>query len=347
MKRFDFIQNPSVRDHMTKKYNEETVDFSNPEIGPQPMTPNPYEGTPSSDAFAAKPVDPRALDALSKSNPGLVEQYKARMAAADQGVKDAQAKQDTNNMINAFGQAGTMLTNALSKPVILDNRMQDLGKAPTVIEQEKATWDGSQLDNMGKQGLARAESARSQAEQGFLREQALGDQELERGDKARARQKSLEQDDPNSAESALARDYLKQIAPNSSKMPGFDNLSASQIQKVAPGLFDKYKADMTERNADKRLKAQLDAEGRKHQAPAEQFKSLPVDSQEVIKELSKKNASKESIANQIDSMIQVADQASDPSQKLAIYRQMGKVLNSTEGQDAVGSEEAKTAPKQA
>lgn len=57
------------------------------------------------------------------------------------------------------------------------------------------------------------------------------------------------------------RQYLTQIAPGvAEKMPNFNNLSASQIQKVAPGLFDKYKLDISEKNASKRLDKQIEAD---------------------------------------------------------------------------------------
>lgn len=75
--------------------------------------------------------------------------------------------------------------------------------------------------------------------------------------------------------------------------------------------------------------------------PSEQFKQLPKDKQETIIELAKANSKKESIANQIDAMLVEGKKAKTPDAKLAIYRQMGKILNSTEGADAVGSDERK------
>lgn len=72
------------------------------------------------------------------------------------------------------------------------------------------------------------------------------------------------------------------------------------------------------------------------------IKNLPAEEQEVVKNLAKKNADKISIANQISSTIKILD---DPKvsreQKITQGRQMLKVLNSTQGQDAVGAEEAK------
>jgi hypothetical protein len=62
----------------------------------------------------------------------------------------------------------------------------------------------------------------------------------------------------------------------------------------------------------------------------------------VVKGLAKANADKISIANQISGTLKILD---DPKvskeQKISQGRQMLKVLNSTQGKDAVGAEEAK------
>ena len=73
-----------------------------------------------------------------------------------------------------------------------------------------------------------------------------------------------------------------------------------------------------------------------------ELKQLPEEEQHVVKGLADANAKKIAIANQIDSTIQIM---SNPkvSREQAIQqgRQLLKVLNSTEGKDAVGAEEAK------
>lgn len=85
----------------------------------------------------------------------------------------------------------------------------------------------------------------------------------------------------------------------------------------------------------KELLARQDAKSNKSE-----FSNLPVENQEVIKDLSKKNASKIAIANQIDAFMEGWDDLPE-DQKVAQGRQMLKVLNSSEGADAIGSEEAK------
>lgn len=62
--------------------------------------------------------------------------------------------------------------------------------------------------------------------------------------------------------------------------------------------------------------------------------------QEIATDLSRKNASKVAIKNQIDAVMKNWDDLPD-DQKVTQGRQLIKVLNSTEGADAVGSEEAK------
>ncbi len=70
------------------------------------------------------------------------------------------------------------------------------------------------------------------------------------------------------------------------------------------------------------------------------FERLPEDKKLTITELAKKNASKTSIRNQIMSAMSGWDQLSD-DMKVSKGRQLLKTLNSTEGADAIGAEEAK------
>lgn len=69
--------------------------------------------------------------------------------------------------------------------------------------------------------------------------------------------------------------------------------------------------------------------------------NLPLDVKEQVKGLASKNASKIAIKNQIDSAINQLKLAKDDDTKVRIGRGMLKILNSTEGADAVGAEEAK------
>lgn len=70
------------------------------------------------------------------------------------------------------------------------------------------------------------------------------------------------------------------------------------------------------------------------------FKRLPVEDQETIKDLAGLTSKKISISNMIRSYEKRYKAAKTDEDKLAIGRQMLKVLNSSEGADAIGSEEA-------
>lgn len=72
------------------------------------------------------------------------------------------------------------------------------------------------------------------------------------------------------------------------------------------------------------------------------FNALPVENQEQVKELAKKAATKTSIKNQIDAaLVSLNDPTIAYDQKIKTGQTLLKVLNSSEGQDAVGAEESK------
>jgi hypothetical protein len=67
---------------------------------------------------------------------------------------------------------------------------------------------------------------------------------------------------------------------------------------------------------------------------------LTLDNKKMVEGLASKNAGKTSVATQIDSYLNEFKNAKDEAGKIAIGRQMLKVLNSPEGADAIGAEEA-------
>ncbi len=73
-----------------------------------------------------------------------------------------------------------------------------------------------------------------------------------------------------------------------------------------------------------------------------EFDALPPPNQEIIKDLAKSNANKISIANAIHAVVAPENWSQlTEDEKLQQGRQLIKTLNSTEGKDAVGAEEAK------
>lgn len=74
--------------------------------------------------------------------------------------------------------------------------------------------------------------------------------------------------------------------------------------------------------------------------PSSQFDRLPTENQITIKALAGTNANKEGIVSQIEAVMNKWDDLSE-NEQLQQGKQLIKVLNSTEGKDAVGAEEAK------
>ncbi len=125
------------------------------------------------------------------------------------------------------------------------------------------------------------------------------------------------------------------------------------VKQVAAPVEDRNKAalELAQRKADIDLKRQKELiDYRTSKIPEAQqksmgnidIKSLPEEERDVVKSLAKSNADKISIANQISGTLKVLD---DPKvsreQKITQGRQLLKTLNSTQGKDAVGAEEAK------
>lgn len=268
-------------------------------------------------------------------------------------MASARQNQDYMGLGNVLGKAATDYGNSQNQGVILANRMQDLGQKPSMFQTEKKQFDSSVLDNLGKQGVDRAQADASQNERSFNRNIELKKLAEENKFKAGMR-------DPNSQESIAAREYLKKIMPTSSAIQGFDNLSAEQVGRIAPGYQNlkemdqkaaQYKAqnDLEKQklySQDANTKAQLELKSAIDKRDQEQtsvkraFDNLPEDSKRTITSLSTKNADKEAIASQIEAVMGNWDTLTD-KQKLQQGNQLIKTLNSTQGADAVGTEEAK------
>jgi hypothetical protein len=217
--------------------------------GNGPLTPAPrLDGGGATDSSISEP----ALAALSKSRPDLVQAYRDKMASSNQEVQDARKSQDNGNLANTLGRALNDFGNSQKNDVVLGNRMQDLGKAPSIIQAKRPVYDDSLVNNLTAQGVNRAKDDRSSAEQDFNQETGLqdlqdkrADQDLARGDQANARAKALRENDPNSPDSVQARNYLKTLAPSAATIPNFDQMTATQARAAAPQLMEKYKLDET------------------------------------------------------------------------------------------------------
>lgn len=155
--------------------------------------------------------------------------------------------------------------------------------------------------------------------------------------KADREDKSFAEDnDVTSPKSVAMIDYLKSVGYKGPDLP------YSKAKDLSPVLTQAF--EMKQKQADKNREYSLREQElglKKSALSAEKnrFGQLPVDKQEVIKGLAKDNAGKESIANAIDAVLSNWDNLSDEEQ-LQQGRQLIKTLNSTQGKDAVGAEEA-------
>jgi hypothetical protein len=113
-------------------------------------------------------------------------------------------------------------------------------------------------------------------------------------------------------------------------MSGEEQLRARQYQQE---LAQKERQRLDDRESRKELK-QMELDAKRANGDG-----LPIDEKKFVDTLATKNANKLSIKNQIDATLSGWDSLSD-DQKVVAGRQLIKTLNSTEGADAVGVEEA-------
>ena len=240
--KFVAAQNQGM-DPLASKYlaTQDRYDQAPPMEAPRPKAPAPASKPKMAMAAkAAPPISDAALNALAAKNPSLVEQYRKKMGDADQAVKDAEGMQNMIGYGNVLGKGLTDFANSQKDNVILANRWDAMGKAPTVIEPERKEYDSTMADKLSQQGVDRAKEARNRADQEFFKERQIGQMD-----------KQEQMDDPNSPESQSARAFLKSLLPNAAKIEGFDNFSASRLEKVSPMLMQKWQADRAQANADR------------------------------------------------------------------------------------------------
>lgn len=132
-----------------------------------------------------------------------------------------------------------------------------------------------------------------------------------------------------------------------------DKMSIKQFREVSP-MFQKVyeiEQDKLRRQEDRafrersfqedrrRFEETLEEKKKLNNSDKRKFENMPEDTKVTITDMAKKNVSKLGIANQIDSVMSAWDSYSD-DQKLAQGRMLLKTLNSPEGADAIGAEEA-------
>lgn len=173
-----------------------------------------------------------------------------------------------------------------------------------------------------------------QQNQKFDREKAISDLEL---------QGRLLGDVKDQQTYTLGREKAAQMGLDISKVPEvYDPAFVKNIYNMSMSQLDKLKAQRDAQDYRLREREVVAAE---KAAGVKRFKDelageyLPFEQKKVATDLSGKNANKVAIKNQIDSVVGQWDSLTE-DQKIASGRQLLKTLNSTEGADAIGVEEA-------
>lgn len=145
---------------------------------------------------------------------------------------------------------------------------------------------------------------------------------------------------PDSEVSKGARDFIS--TQTGITIP--ENTSANMLKDFATYVSSKNDREFQrELNAGKYAHEEKLANMKANENPAKKaFQQLPEENQKQIEVLAGKIGTKQSIKNQLDSTLEVLRSPDIPEdQKITSGRTLLKILNSAEGADAVGAEEAK------
>jgi hypothetical protein len=213
--------------------------------------------------------------------------------------------QNVGSMLAAAG-AGFMGRDPLQAGMALQGQQQQ--------RAQKALSDFDQASNMELKGMEMDRAI------GLENEKIGREKELFEFDKTQRNSKT----DPMSEESKMAQDLARKMGYQGD----VSKLTAAQFERVSPVLSKMFDAQQS-----KVLKSMA------NKSDTTTGEKLPIDKKKIVENLATKNANKIAIANQIDSVLSIWDTLDD-EQKLAQGRQMLKTLNSPEGADAIGAEEA-------
>lgn len=211
------------------------------------------------------PIDEEKKKEIVRSK--LLEEWKAKNAAADEEMARAETGRAMLEGANVLGGALTNIANSRREtPITYANAFKpgDAPRLQTELSSEQK-WDGGGLSKLGQSMTDAAKAKKDSAFNDIDRTERLRKADYENQKAGEAEAQASKFRDPDSEESRLKRDYLAKVAPDAAKDPRFQKLTAEQVDRIAPGLFDLYKVNSAEKNADKRLEAQLDAEERRSQ----------------------------------------------------------------------------------
>lgn len=138
-----------------------------------------------------------------------------------------------------------------------------------------------------------------------------------------------ENDDPSSEVSRAKQQLAAKMLPGKN----WSAISGSRLDELLAPMKDLYK--IQQENVQRGLDRTQKEQNRNNN-----LENIPLEDREVVKSLSQTNANRIGIANAIDSAI-ASWPAMGESEKLQSMKQLIKTLNSDQGKDAVGAEEAK------
>lgn len=281
-------------------------------------------------------LDDRALDSIHDP---LVKQYFASQRKDAEAVDRAQ---DTSKLVDYAGIGADLMSDfadAQQKNVILRNRFQDLGRAPTVVEPKRFEADNSKAEKLAASSIERAKDQMARNKTDFNEAMKLRDFD--------------EQRNPQSARSEQAREFIKQVAPSIAKVPGFESMTEEQLNQRLPTLMRLQQMRSREKIAEARNQRQGRMDNLREQELKLRNKERVADLERKEREVAlpeaekierndivKQQVKKKTIRNQIGSYLEQFRNAASPDDQVRIGRQMLKVLNSTEGADAIGVDEA-------
>jgi len=149
--------------------------------------------------------------------------------------------------------------------------------------------------------------------------------------------------DPNSSASALEREINKGLI-GGTKYKGLirDDMDAATSQRVLKEVNPFLQRESSERNAQAARAATAALRAGTANPNKRAYDQLPKENQLEVEKLAGSSAGKKAIGNALKADLQLLDDPSlNDEQKLVHARSMIKTLNSQQGQDAVGAEEAK------
>jgi hypothetical protein len=231
---------------------------------------------------------------------------------SDEALRKAMEESSQSQLMTSLGRAGSTIGAAISGTKPDQSFYDDMNQVAKSKVSDLMTMRRSKADEIGF----------SNAQMKQEKEQALLD--------------------PSSSNSAAFRKIIETNFPSISKAYGdhWGSISAADKDLLFQPIQLKEQLDARKQsNSIGLLDRQIGLMDKLNKN--KDIERLPVENQEVIKDLAKKSATKLSIANQIDAVVKTLE---DPNvseeQKITQGRQLLKTLNSTEGADAIGKEEA-------